>query len=319
MTRHDTITVNGQTYDTVTGLPVTVPSSSAPKQVKPVAAAKQNAQTLHATTQRSKTLRRSTQPKKPVVAKPTPASNPIAKQRPARRLLDIARHPEAKKFAPPSTSRDKQPNDIAPRQHPHTVKAKKALAAKKQPAAPVAQPPAKAIKEAEIARVLREATPNKQQPKQSQRMSRRMRIGIIVAASIVIIGAVVWVNLPTLSVKLAAAQSGVDAQLPHFTPDGYTMALPVDAETNRVAMTFTSRQTNTKYTLTQEKSPWDSQAVRLMVEAESNGQFLTTQDRGLTIYTYGENAAWVNKGILYKITGDSELSSDIILRIANSL
>ena len=325
MTRHDTITVNGQTYDTVTGLPIAATTSSrtkAPKQpaTPSVATAKPNAQTLHAAAQRSKTLRRTAQPKKPAAVKPASIAEPLAKRRPARRLLDVARHPEAKKFAPAPTKGTAKSDDIAPRQHPHVAKTRKVLATKKQTAAPRAShPPAKAIKEAEIARVLREATPNKKQPKKAKSMSRKMRIGIIVAASIVVLGALVWVSLPTLSLKFASAQSGVNARLPHFTPDSYAITLPVSAEANRVAMTFTSKQANTSYTLTQENSSWDSQAVRAMVETASNGQFLTTQDRGLTIYTYNGNAAWVNKGILYKLSGNSLLSGDTIIRIASSL
>ena len=55
-----------------------------------------------------------------------------------------------------------------------------------------------------------------------------------------------------------------------------------------------------------------------MIEENSKGRFLTSRDRGITVYTHDGNAAWVNRGILYTIEGDAGLSSDAIMRIANS-
>jgi hypothetical protein len=39
----------------------------------------------------------------------------------------------------------------------------------------------------------------------------------------------------------------------------------------------------------------------------------------LTIYTYADNAAWVNNGVLYTIKANTTLSNDQIQRIATSL
>ena len=40
---------------------------------------------------------------------------------------------------------------------------------------------------------------------------------------------------------------------------------------------------------------------------------------GLTIYSGGKEATWVNGGILYQISGDANLSNDQIQKIATSL
>lgn len=335
MKQHDIITVNGQAYDTVTGLPVakgTMPQpapTSAP-QKKPTQTT--NAHSLHATTQRSKTLRR-TAPKpspvaaavnKPVMSDIQPRRRPGGKQ-----SLDIARHPQVNRLAPAAhTTPQKAPEqvhkDISPRQHPHAVRAQQRIAEKqKQPVVAAGQTP-KETKEKEIAKALSTAvTPNpeeKRRPKLSKAArARKLKYSIIFASIVIVAAVTVWVNLPAISVAFASAQSGVNANYPHFTPDGYTLTIPVTAESNRVTMTFSSNQNNTSFSLSQEKSSWDSQAVRSMVEEQSKGQFLTTQDRGLTIYTYDGNAAWVNKGILYKLSGDSRLSNDAIMRIASSL
>ena len=76
--------------------------------------------------------------------------------------------------------------------------------------------------------------------------------------------------------------------------------------------------TNTSFVISQSNSPWNSDAVRSMIEENSKGRFLTSRDRGITVYTHDGNAAWVNRGILYTIEGDAGLSSDAIMRIANS-
>ena len=47
--------------------------------------------------------------------------------------------------------------------------------------------------------------------------------------------------------------------------------------------------------------------------------YTTESINGLTIYTYGPNAAWVNDGILYTVSGDARLSTDQIERIAISM
>ena len=49
------------------------------------------------------------------------------------------------------------------------------------------------------------------------------------------------------------------------------------------------------------------------------GKYATYNDAGLTIYTYGTDAAWVNGGVLYTVEGSANLSNEQIRRIATSL
>ena len=55
------------------------------------------------------------------------------------------------------------------------------------------------------------------------------------------------------------------------------------------------------------------------VEPKAGTAYSTAETNGLTIYTFGQNAAWVNGGILYTITGNAPLSADQIQHIATSL
>lgn len=320
MTKDETTTtVNGQAYDTQTGLPVARTSAHTPTgQTTP----HRPATALHASTQKSKTLRR-VPTKKPEAKKPDTLS-PLVARRPQRRSLDIARHPQVKKTATTPLRAPETP-DIAPRTHPHVEKANQRLGAKKTShhPAPHKTPTPKEIKNAEIARALEKSTSGKKEKhikrQSTTRRKKITRFSIIGAAIAIIIGVIVWINLPSLSVRFAASQTGVSATVPHYTPEGFRMQWPVGTKDNYVSITYTAHDTDTSFTLGQSNSSWNSDAVRSMVEEDSEGRFLTSRDRGITVYTYNGNAAWVNRGILYTIEGTADLSSDDIMRIANSL
>ena len=331
MSEQHIVTVNGKQYDTRTGLPVTAPvhEATVKPQSKPTDSVAP-AQAVHTSTEKSQTLRRAAvkRPSKP--AKTPPAVAPAISSR--RRSFDVkpTRRPDVVKFSPTAAALPKQTEtpDIAPRVHPHVVKATKPspLPNKTKPSAKELAAKAKGQKNLEIQKALAAPTPKKTTRTSRHRSfmkthPRLFSTAAVVTAMLVLVGSLVWINLPTISVKIASSQAGLSAEFPHFLPDGYSLELPVKAENSSVRMVFKSRSDDTRFSFTQSASGWDSEAVRLSVEKDSNGQFLTSRDRGLTVYTYNSNqsAAWVNKGILYRIDGNATLSSDAILRIANSL
>jgi len=55
------------------------------------------------------------------------------------------------------------------------------------------------------------------------------------------------------------------------------------------------------------------------VTREAGANYVTTKERGLTIYTYDSTAVWVSGGILYRIDSKAPLSGDQIRHIATSL
>ena len=311
-----TTTVNGKTYDSKTGLPVAI--SETPHAARQTS--RHPATSLHASApQKSKTLRRvpppKTTPKKETLS-------PMVTRRPQRRSLDIARHPQVRKSAPTTQKITENP-DIAPRIHPHVEKANQRVASKKATHHPTPHkaPSSKEIKDAEIARAI-ESTPTKTvkrpQKQRSAHHKKIIRVSAIIFSVIIVLGALIWINLPALSVKFAASQTGVSATIPHYTPEGFRFQWPINTSDNHVAIRYTSPDTNTSFVISQSNSPWNSDAVRSMIEENSKGRFLTSRDRGITVYTHDGNAAWVNRGILYTIEGDAGLSSDAIMRIANS-
>lgn len=131
-------------------------------------------------------------------------------------------------------------------------------------------------------------------------------------------GYLTFLSMPNISIRMASIQSGVNAKYPNYQPNGYTLSGPIALKNGEVSMKFAYADGNQSYTLTQQKSNWDSSAVRQYVDSK-NQNAIITQSNGLTIYTYDNNAAWVNGGVLYTLEGDAPLSSNQIQRIATSM
>ena len=293
--------------------------------------------------QRSQTLRR-TAVKKPVA----PAKVTRRPRTAGTRHMDIARstqvtkfapHPEAAaakvaKVAPAATAAHVRPaatpkprkttTDAPATSHPMATRA---LAKRPRTASSAAAKPAttaKEIKEAQIKKALAQKTaPEKKSVKKNAPLTpwKKRTIILTVIAIVALVGVVAATHIfPSLSVQVASMRAGVGALYPKYIPDGYSLSQPITHGDNRVAITFKSNSNSTHYTLTQAQSSWDSTAVLdNLVKKEAQNNYVTTRERGLTIYTYTTHAAWVNGGILYTIEGDADLSGDQIRKIATSL
>ncbi len=301
----------------------------AAKKPTPTTSQSKNAATsVHGTTQqRSTTLaRRAT--KKPAVA-----NRPITRRQTPGRLMDVAKSADVSRFAKhpatPATAATTAPIKAAPapkpdkpaQVHPLTQRALHRSSAKKKAAMPAKATTAKEVKDAAIAQAL--ATPKPKQPKQHKAEKKHLRRLIIIGSIVlVVILALVaaYKFIPTISVGIASAQAGLSATYPEFTPDGYQLSQPVEYGEGEVILKFSSNSNDNYYTVTQTRSSWDSSAVLdKVVTPAAGGGYVTTKERGLTIYTYESAAVWVNGGILYKIDSKAPLSGDQIRRIATSL
>ena len=131
-------------------------------------------------------------------------------------------------------------------------------------------------------------------------------------------GYLTYLSMPNISIKMAAVQSGIDAKYPSYKPDGYALNGPIKFKSGEVSMKYAYADGSSGYTITQQKSGWNSSAVKEFF-SEKHKNPNTTMIDGLTIYSGGKEAAWVNGGILYQISGDANLSSSQIEKIATSL
>ena len=343
-----TVTINGRSYDAVTGMLMedTGVENTTPMLSTPSSPSRQAPAAIHAPTmQRSQTLRRraTSKPQKSTTA-PEPKPQPTVHRRTLARPVHtgvqpphttalrrakpahlqpiqpvIPAKPQASQVAPkPSAPRPM--SDIAPQPHPVAQKAHLAQHTRATPAAH-APKPAHDIKNEAIESALSTAVRNEKQHKQprKRRLSRFASVGASALALLLLGGYFTYINMPNLSVRVAATQAGFDATYPEYRPDGYRLSGPIAAKDNEVSMKFASTAGTQNFTLKQEKSSWDSLAVREYVANLSDDNAITTAVDGLTIYIYGSNAAWVNGGVLYTMNGDAPLSGEQIRRIATSM
>ena len=141
-----------------------------------------------------------------------------------------------------------------------------------------------------------------------------------VASSICCMGvlyATLKFSMPDISAKVAAAQNG--ASYPSFVPRDFT-ARSASFQKNIFSLEFVGPD-KTRFTLDQEKLPWDSNALlNNYVKPTWGEQYDTIREQGLTIYMYQSNAAWVNGGTVYKLnTTSGSLSKKQLKNIITSL
>ena len=197
----------------------------------------------------------------------------------------------------------------------------------------------KALAEMEVAKeekiaervILKEMQADKKVEKKAKKSEKEVRhfkkhkVGRILlafatsAACVIALAAIVKVNLPNISVKVAAVQTGVDASYPSYTPRDFAIH---DVYTNgsTVIIQFDGPEDAT-FTISEEKSSWDSSALLTnYVKGAYGTTYDTIREQGITIYVNHSNAAWVNNGIFYRITAEpGVLSKKQIKNIVGSL
>lgn len=317
MQANKTVTINGRLYDSVTGLPIKTTSKTTEKPVAPAVvkkrAAEVSAQSVHAQPERSHTLHRRAAKK---------VTTTVAKRPKAGQRMDIIRSSKVARFAPhPVAAAIKKEStpDIAPKAHPVAARAQ---ARTMQPlSAPVAKT-SKQIKDEAISKAL--ATPSAKvvKAKKSFRLRWSRRFTVISAVfAVLIVGAyLTYVNIPSISVGFAASQAGINATYPQYKPDGYHLSQPVTYSDGTVTLQFKSNSDSSEYSVVQTRSSWDSSAVLTNIVKKAAGDnYVTTQESGLTLYSYNNMATWVNAGILYTIDSNAPLSGEQIRHIATSL
>lgn len=311
----NTVIINGMVYDQKTGKPLRYDRGSQHTQNR-------EASSVHALNQRSATLNRK------YVQRVMPAikqKNTAYLSQPAMTAeKKLARTP--KSAIDPSFSRQyanhPQPaskpvvRDIAP--HPHPIEQKIQQSSTPVTSSVATAPSAVLRKQIET----NESTKRQKRQKKSSSNYFSKMAGVFSASmAILVLGAyLTYLSMPTISTRVAASQAGINATYPAYHPSGYSLNGPVAYRDGNVTMKFAANAGPQSYTLSQTKSGWDSTAVLdNLVSPKSKDTYSTSSVNGLTIYTYGSNATWVNKGILYTISGDAPLSADQVERIATSL
>ncbi len=139
-------------------------------------------------------------------------------------------------------------------------------------------------------------------------------------AALLIVGFIAYQNAPNLSLRLAATRAGFSAHMPGYQPSGFGLSGPIEYGPGQVTLNFRSNSDERNFHVVQRVSDWNSVALLSNFVTPNHQSYQTYEDNGRTIYIYdGSNATWVNGGVWYQIEGNSSLSSDQLIRIANSI
>ena len=218
-------------------------------------------------------------------------------------------------------------------QHPLQVTANTALRSQRVSASQQKERKmtAKEIKDQAIQRALMSASTVEQV--ETAKKSKKQKLGkvhfgfgrvmlALSCAAVAVLAIVYFVNLnmPDISLKVAAMQTGINATYPGYIPRGYAVS-SITSESRRISLDFRNESENKAFRITEETSSWDSNALLNNYVKETYGEnYKTVKEQGLTIYISGSNAAWVNGGVVYKITTkDDNLTNKQICNIATSL
>lgn len=208
-----------------------------------------------------------------------------------------------------------------------TVAPLQSLAERRREADTISHFSAKKItnKSRQNSKALMSAMKEETKPKSAPIMVKKPKVSkkhliFAVASSICCIGvlyATLKFSMPDISAKVAAAQNG--ASYPSFVPRDFT-ARSASFQKNTFSLEFVGPD-KTRFTLDQEKLPWDSNALlNNYVKPTWGEQYDTIREQGLTIYMYQSNAAWVNGGTVYKLnTTSGSLSKKQLKNIITSL
>ena len=335
------VVINGRAYNTITGMvmdDIKIEKSEIEKE-QSISKRGTSVSNIHAAhVQKSSTLNRR--------HVKMPQRTPLA-AKPQKARVDVKQHVAVKKFSTPIVSKPapqkiaiNRPAETHPvtrraQQRPLSVdtklrKERQPLAINSNPLVAVApqkieKPVAKTAHQLKN-EAIEKALSNEIISSNKKARRRQKKCGALrwlntfsVGFAVMLLGGyLTYLSMPNISIKMAAVQSGIDAKYPGYKPDGYALNGPIKFKSGEVSMKYAYADGSSGYTITQQKSGWNSSAVKEFF-SEKHKNPNTTMIDGLTIYSGGKEAAWVNGGILYQISGDANLSSSQIEKIATSL
>lgn len=136
----------------------------------------------------------------------------------------------------------------------------------------------------------------------------------------VVVALGVYIAMPSISVRMAAADAGIDARNP-YAPKGYTIDGKIAASKGKVKISYRNTSGSDGYSITQEKSDLTDSGLHSEVISQTTDydSYEQIKANGKNIYLNGNTATWVDGGIKYTVDGNDFLDTDEITNIANSL
>lgn len=164
------------------------------------------------------------------------------------------------------------------------------------------------------------ANPAKPTKIKSKKKVRRIVFATLCSAATVgLLAFFINTNMPDISVRVAAMQTGIEASYPTYVPRGYSLNSVTSEKTGQIVMRFINGDNNA-FQLEEENSTWDSTALLNNYVKPNFNEYATLREQGVTIYIHGGDAAWVNGGIFYQVHTQGEaLTKEQIRNLVTSL
>lgn len=260
---------------------------------------------------------------KPAIVKPVPGHTHSPHITAATSA--ISEHKVARAKAVPKSSLVKRFSDMAPA----AAKSVASLASRDTPSrAPASSTSRTSHLAAKIDSAVSHEQPKIRHAKLHARVAKRLNVSAklismssFALAALLIGGFFAYQNIPNLSMRLASARAGVHGSLPAYKPAGFSLHGGISYKPGQITIGYKANSDDRSFTITQIASSWNSETLVQNYDAlKNNASYVIIPNKGKTIYLYnGSNATWVDGGIWYRIEGNSQLNSDQLLNLANSM
>ena len=142
---------------------------------------------------------------------------------------------------------------------------------------------------------------------------------ITAAVAVMVLGGYfTYVNMPSISVRVAAINAGISGRTP-FTPDGYSIDGSVAYSPNSITIKYKANGGGEGYSIVQQSSDISVEETLARLGANDSTDYRKISVGESDLYIYGDDAIWSSDGIIYTLNGNGRLSEKQITRIAESV
>lgn len=153
--------------------------------------------------------------------------------------------------------------------------------------------------------------------KQARRHAFTLAAGTL--AVLTIAGLAVYQNSPSLQLRVAGYRAGVATVTPDFNASGFSYG-GASVQGARVIIGLTAD--GVRYQLSQQETNWSSeQMIAQVASTDASGQpnYTTITTDNTTVYRLGgSQATWVTNGIWYQLSGEQALSDEQITTLVKN-
>ena len=157
---------------------------------------------------------------------------------------------------------------------------------------------AKELKDQAIQKALLSAESTPVEDEKASKKANKIHFGVgrvmlALGCAVAAVFAVVYfvnLNMPDISLRVAAMQTGINPSYPKYVPRDYSVS-SITSEEEKITLEFKNDNEGQKFSLIEEKSAWDTNALLSnYVKKEYGESYSIVREQGLTIYISGSDS-----------------------------